>query len=185
MTSGGLRNQCGIKPWMYFSCTYVICLRRNHAENVFLVLIFHSSELLLLYTDVCIAMLTNKHSPDWAATCRSQANVIPFAGSGILQWGEACGSYECPSWGGGYLGSHRIGLRDASRHPMIVLCTSTAAVFGSPGPHELRGGSTTDYRRVRVLPSPVPQVNEVTCRVCKSCGKRCCPWEISHIHVEG
>lgn len=161
-------------------------LRRNHTENVFLVLIFHSSELLLLHTGVCVAMLTNKDTLDWAATCRSQANVVTFAGSGIvLQWGEACGSCECPAWGGGCLGSHRLALRDASKHPMMVLCHSTAAAFGSPGPWELRRCSATDCRRVRVPPSAVPQVSEVTCRVHKSCGRWCCPWEISLFPVGG
>lgn len=77
------------------------------------------------------------------------------------------------------MGSHSIGLRDASRHPMMILCPSIAATFGSPGPHELRGGSATDCRRVRVSPSLVPQVNEVTCGGHKSCGKWFCPQEIS------
>ena len=45
-------------------------------------------------------MLTNKDSLNRAAACRSQVNVVPFAGSGIiLQWGEAFGSCECPAWG--------------------------------------------------------------------------------------
>lgn len=117
VTSGSLRNQCEIRLWMHFSCTQVIYLKRNRAENVFLVLIFQSRGLLPLYTDVCIAMPANKDSLDRAATCRSQANVVVFTDPGvILQWGEACGSPECPAWGGGCLRNHTIWLREASRH---------------------------------------------------------------------
>lgn len=185
MTSGSLRNQCEFRFWMHFSCTQVIYLKRNRAENVFLVLIFQSSGFLPLYTDMCIVMLINKDCLDQVATCRSQANVVMFAAPGvILQWGEACGSPQCPAWGGGCLRSRTIWLRDALRHPGVVLCLFTDPVFGCPGPRELRGGLATDCRRMRVSRSLVLQVNEVTCRVHKSCGKWFCPWEISLFHVE-
>lgn len=51
-------------------------------KTIFLGLIFHSSWLLLLYTDTDIAMLTNRQL-GLSCNLRSQTNVVPCACSGI------------------------------------------------------------------------------------------------------
>lgn len=101
--------------------------------------------------------------------------LVPFRISGVvLQWDEACGSHGCPAWCGECLGSHKIGLRDASRYFRTILSPSTAAPHESPSP-QLTEGSATDCKKMKVLPSLFPRVNELTWRVLRTQGKWRCP----------
>lgn len=101
--------------------------------------------------------------------------LVPFRISGVvLQWDEACGSHGCPAWCGECLGSHKIGLRDASRYFRTILSPSTAAPHESPSP-QLTEGSATDCKKMKVPPSLFPHVNELTWRVLRTQGKWRCP----------